>query len=87
MLTFVRSLKVAHPAHELLVLEVDVVQVKAEIAFRESLKVHSMLKVIFISECCVALPLINGSLLVSILLDVEDKFPLSFWICSLQKLC
>ena len=32
-LTFVRSLKVAHPAHELLVLEVDVVQVKAEIAF------------------------------------------------------
>ena len=84
MLTFVRSLKVAHPAHELLVLEVDVVQVKAEIAFRESLKVHSMLKVIFISEC-VALPLINGSLLLSILLDVEDKFPLSFWICSLQR--
>ena len=38
MLTFVRSLKVAHPAHELLVLEVDVVQVEAEVAFRESLK-------------------------------------------------
>ena len=43
MLTFVRSLKVAHPAHELLVLEVDVVQVKAEIAFRESMKVQCML--------------------------------------------
>ena len=43
MLTFVRSLKVEHPAHELLVLEVDVVQVKTEIAFRESLKVQCML--------------------------------------------
>ena len=47
MLTFVRSLKVAHPAHELLVLEVHVVQVKAEIAFRESLKVQKMLLVNF----------------------------------------
>ena len=44
MLTFVRSLKVAHPAHELLVLEVDVVQVKAEIAFGESLKMHCVLR-------------------------------------------
>lgn len=86
MLTFVRSLKVAHPAHELLVLEVDVVQVKAEIAFRESLKVHSMLKVIFISECCVALPLINGSLLVSISPDVEDKFLTNFWFHSPHRL-
>ena len=43
LLTFVRSLKVAHPAHELLVLEVDVVQVEAEVAFRESLeKVYIM---------------------------------------------
>ena len=49
MLTFVRSLKVAHPAHELLVLEVDVVQVEAEVAFRESLKVHFTFKV-YISE-------------------------------------
>ncbi len=36
--TFVRSLEVTHPAHELLVLEVDVVQVKAEIALGKGLK-------------------------------------------------